>query len=99
MRTILQMKGKRKATTPAQWRKEFIGRVRAARVVSGKSASELAEFLGVSLDTYGRWEKRSLLPHQFIMPFCRATKADPVFLLTGSPFDLGELLGHAGTRA
>lgn len=80
------------ATTPAQWRGEFISRVKAARVASGKKSSAVAAELGVSLDTYFRWEIRALMPHHLPIPFCRITGADPMMLLTGSPFDLGALL-------
>jgi hypothetical protein len=94
--TMLGMKGQRKASTPREWRKEFISRVRAARIVSGVKPVEVAAELRVSLDTYNRWETRALLPHHLVMPFCRVTGADPVMLLTGSPFDLGKALAREG---
>lgn len=93
--TMLDMKGTRKASTPSQWRDAFIQRVRAARIVSGKRPVEVAAGLGVNLDTYNRWETRSLLPHHLVMDFCRITGADPVMLLTGAPFDLGKAIAHA----
>lgn len=92
--TMLPMKGQRKASTPREWRKDFIERVKSARVVSGKKPIEVAAALGVALDTYNRWETRALLPHHLVMPFCRITGADPVMLLTGAPFDLGKALAH-----
>jgi hypothetical protein len=92
--TMLGMKGNRKASTPSQWRKDFISRVKAARIVSGRKPVEVAAELGVNLDTYNRWETRALLPHHLVMTFCRITGADPVMLLTGSPFDLGKLLSQ-----
>lgn len=91
---MLDMKGQRKASTPSSWRKEFIQRVKAARIVSGKKPTEVAAELGVNLDTYIRWETRSLLPHHLVMPFCRITGGDPVMILTGAPFDLGKALAH-----
>lgn len=90
--TMLDMKGTRKASTPSQWRDQFIERVRAARIVSGRKPIEVAAALGVNIDTYNRWETRALLPHHLVMPFCSITGADPVMLLTGSPFDLGKSL-------
>jgi hypothetical protein len=92
--TMLDMKGQRKPSTPSNWRREFIERVKAARIVSGKKPVEVASELHVSLDTYVRWESRALLPHHLVMPFCRITGADPVMLLTGSPFDLGKALSR-----
>jgi hypothetical protein len=94
--TMLDMKGQRKASTPREWRKEFILRVKAARIVSGRKPVEVAAELGVNLDTYNRWETRALLPHHMVMPFCRITGADPMMLLTGSPFDLGKALARQG---
>jgi hypothetical protein len=93
--TMLDMKGTRKASTPAQWRDGFIERTRAARVVSGKKPVEVAAALGVNLDTYNRWETRALLPHHLVMDFCRITGADPVMLLAGAPFDLGKALAQS----
>jgi hypothetical protein len=93
--TMLDMKGTRKASTPSQWRDQFIERVKAARIVSGQKPIEVAAALGVNLDTYNRWETRALLPHHLVMPFCTITGADPVMLLTGSPFDLGKLLSRS----
>ena len=96
--SMLDMKGQRKPSTPSTWRKEFIKRVKAARIVSGKKPVEVAAALGVNLDTYTRWETRALLPHHVVMPFCQITGADPVMLLTGPPFDLGKALSQ-GRRA
>jgi len=97
--TMLDMKGRRKASTPSQWRKDFITRVRSARIVSGRKPVEVAAELGVSLDTYNRWETRALLPHHMVMPFCEATQTDPVMLLTGIPLDLGKLIGSGRRRS
>lgn len=96
--TMLDMKGTRKASTPRQWRDDFISRVKAARIVSGKKPVEIAAALGVNLDTYNRWESRALLPHHLVMEFCRITGADPVMLLTGAPFDLGKALAQSARR-
>lgn len=96
--TLFDVKGTRKASTPAQWRRAFIERTKAARVHSGKEPAQVAAFLGVPLDTYKRWEKRYLLPHHLVMPFCACTASDPVFLLTGKAFDLGRSL-HGGSNS
>lgn len=89
---MIPMVGKRKATTPSQYRRDFISRVKSARVMSGKTQAEMAEALSVKLNTYQTWEIRALLPHQHIVPFCQETGADLLFLLTGIPFDLGRAL-------
>lgn len=92
--TMLDMKGQRKASVPSQLRKDFIARVRSARMASGKKPVEVAADMGVALDTYNRWEKRALIPHHLIWPFCRATGTDPVLLLSGTPLDLGKLISQ-----
>lgn len=86
---MLGMTTRRKPTSPAQFRKDFISRVKAARIMSDKSHQEVADALGVTKNTYNTWELRSLLPHQHIIPFCEFVGADPYFLLTGHPFQLG----------
>lgn len=90
--TIFSMVGARKPSTPSAYRKQFIDRLRSLRVASGLTPEEIADRLGVRMDTYQRWEKRTLIPHHLIIPFCDATHADPYLLLTGSPFQLGRVL-------
>lgn len=91
----------RKASTPASFRRDFCQRVRAARINSGRSPAEVAEYLKVEKDTYLRWETRAILPHHLLAPFCEITRHDLYKLLTGQPFDLGEAIalmrprGHA----
>lgn len=96
---MLGMTGRRKASTPRQYREEFAERVKAARVLSGKTQAQVADELGVKLNTYQTWEGRALLPHQHIVPFCRATGTDVFLLLTGIPFDLGQALAPKRSRA
>lgn len=89
---------RRRPSTPKQYRDAFIKRTRALRIASGKPPAEVAEALGVKLDTYGKWETRTLLPHQLLMPFCEATGSDPWVLLTGRPFSLGRSLPPTADR-
>lgn len=69
--------------TPTEFRKAFVGRVRQIRESLGWSRSEAAEEMGVSLDTWIKYETRTPLPHHLIPRFCRATRADIWFLFTG----------------
>lgn len=93
--TIPGVSGRRKPSTPKQYREEFLRRTESARLVSGLSREELVERLAeasgsrIKLDTYKRWETRTLMPHHLIIPFCDITGADPYMLLTGQPFKLG----------
>lgn len=89
-----RLRGVRKASTPASFRRDFTIRVRAARVASGRSPAEVAQYLGVPTDTYLRWETRALLPHHLLAPFCEITRFDLYMLLTGHPFSLGEAIAR-----
>lgn len=96
--TIPGMAGKRRPSTPRQYRENFLARTSAARRMSGKTRdqvvaemSELAD-VKIKLATYKKWETRTPLPHHLIIPFCDVTGADPYLLLTGTPFRLGRPL-------
>lgn len=100
--TIPGMTGRRRPSSPAQYRKELIARTEAARVVSGMSREEVINQLSartgqkVQLATYKKWETRTPIPHFFLIPFCDVTGADPYMLLTGQPFRLGRHTPTAG---
>lgn len=87
--SMLVMEGKRRASTPTIYRDQFIARVRAARIDSGKSQKQIAIEIGVTLTAYQSYETRYYLPHHKIIPFCVATGIDHYYLLTGVPFSLG----------
>lgn len=95
--TIPGVSGRRKPSTPRQYREDFLQRTESARVVSGLSREELVQRLAeasgtkIKPDTYKRWETRTLMPHHLIIPFCEITGADPYMLLTGQPFKLGRV--------
>lgn len=69
--------------TPAEFRKAFVGRVRQIRESLGWSRQEAAELMGVSLDSWTKYETRTPLPHHLIPRFCRATRVDVWYLFTG----------------
>ena len=89
--SMLGMEGKRRASTPTTYRDEFIARVKAARIESGKTPKQIALEIGVSLTAYQSYETRYYLPHHKIIPFCMATGVDHYYLLTGVPFSLGRI--------
>jgi ribosome-binding protein aMBF1 (putative translation factor) len=66
-----------------QFKQEFIERVAAARVATGKKQWQVAELLNVPQDHYKHWEKGRLMPHHLIGRFCLVTNVDPVWLMTG----------------
>lgn len=96
---MLGMNGRRKASTPSQYRKEFAERVKASRITSRKTQAQIADELGVKLNTYQTWEGRALMPHQHLIPFCFATRTDAYFLLSGTPFDLGQAVPPVQRRS
>lgn len=103
---ILGVTGNRKESTPKEWRRAFIKRVKHARESAQPPLSRedvvarLFKKLGseVSLERYKRYESRSLLPHHWIIPFCEVTGSDPWELLSGHPFSLRRTLQAAASR-
>ncbi len=67
----------------AQFKQEFIKRVKAARAALGWKQWQMAEALDIPQDKYKQYEGRSLLPHHMIGRFCLITHVDPEWLLTG----------------
>lgn len=96
--TIPGMSGGRTPSSPARYIRELLERTKAARLTSGLTREQVIEQLSdrtsqkVDLQRYKKWETRSPIPHQFIIPFCEITGADPWMLLTGIPFRLGKSL-------
>lgn len=87
-------RGRRQGTS-ASIRTAIIGRTKEARRRSGLSQEEMAKALTeasgrhISPDTYRKWEKAALLPHDLLVPFCDIARCDMFELLTGVPFTLG----------
>jgi DNA-binding XRE family transcriptional regulator len=76
---------KTRRVTPKQYRAAFAARVRQARTVARYPIHEMALLLGVTRDTYTKYEGRgaSLMPHNLIVPFCLACRVSVEWLLTG----------------
>ena len=76
---------KRRRVTPREYRAAFAARVRQARTVARYPVDEMALLLGVTRDTYTKYEGRgaSLMPHNLIVPFCLACRVSVEWLLTG----------------
>ena len=73
-----------------KYRREFINRVVQAR--GGTKQREVAEILNVPLSTYKSYERRSLIPHERLIPFCNATGVDLHWLVGDETAELGRLL-------
>lgn len=59
-----------RAVTPTSFKRDFCERLKAARVMANYDQVTLAEALGISANTYGKYERRSLLPHYLIPKVC-----------------------------
>lgn len=65
------------------YKRAFIGRVRASRKAAGLTQSEIGQALQIPQDRYKQYETRSYLPHDLIPGFCLACSIDPGWLFTG----------------
>ena len=76
---------RRRRVTPKEYRAAFAARVRQARTAARYPINEMALLLGVTHDTYAKYEGRgaSLMPHNLIVPFCLACRVSVEWLLTG----------------
>jgi hypothetical protein len=89
------MAGKRRPSTPKQYKDDLLKRTRSASTMSGLTREQIiAELTArtghkLSLETYKKWETRTPMPHMWIIPFCDVTQTDPYMLLTGVPFRIG----------
>lgn len=67
----------------AQYEQEFIARVKAARIATGKKQWQVAELMGIKQDQYKHFEIGRVIPHYMIGRFCLICNIDPNWLLTG----------------
>lgn len=69
--------------TRTQSRKEYLERVKQARLLSGKKQDEVARAIGVDRPTYTNYESRRAMPQKYIVDFCLFTGVTEKWLLTG----------------
>ena len=67
----------------AVYTKSILDRTRAARMNRGWSQAEMAQFLGIGVEVYKKYETRTPLPHRFMDLFCTLTGISIEFLVTG----------------
>lgn len=67
----------------AQYEQEFIERVKAARIATGKKQWQVAELMDIKQDTYKHFETGRVIPHHLIGRFCLICSVDPNWLITG----------------
>lgn len=66
-----------------KYRSQFCARVAALREASGYTQKAMADALGLDRDAYAKYETRSILPHNLILPFCALVGVTSDFLLSG----------------
>lgn len=67
----------------AEYKKDFIARIKYAREASGMTQDEIADLFQMRQDTWSKYETRTPLPHIFIPKFCSIVRCDIYWLLTG----------------
>jgi DNA-binding XRE family transcriptional regulator len=83
---------RKRRVTPREYRAAFAARVRQARTAARYPVDEMALLLGVTRDTYTKYEGRraSLMQHNLIVPFCLACRVSVEWFQTG--------IGHTKSR-
>jgi transcriptional regulator with XRE-family HTH domain len=66
-----------------KFNRDFCARIRKLREGRGWTQLQMATALGIPLDRYRKYEKRSPLPHHLIERFSLIVGRDAGFLLTG----------------
>jgi hypothetical protein len=66
-----------------RYEKEFVERVKAARIATGKKQWQIAELMDIKQDQYKHFETGRVIPHYLIGRFCLICSIDPNWLLTG----------------
>lgn len=69
--------------TPANYRKMLRLRTKEARLARGWSQAEIANFLGIDVEAYKKYETRTPLPHHLVEQFCTLTGIEIGFYMTG----------------
>ena len=67
------------------YEKGFVHRVRIARESAGYSREEMAKILGVKVDTYARYEARTMMPHHLLPIFVEKTEISFSYLFGATP--------------
>ena len=84
-----------KAMPQADYKEQFLARVKEAREASGLSQEGIGRLLGISQTRYSKYEVRTLLPHHFVVRFCDATRCEITWLFTGKRLKARHLVVHS----
>ena len=69
--------------SPKEFDTAFRSRLRELRTASHRTQEEVARFLGLELDTYGSYERRSTMPLFYVPLVARLYNVSLEWLLTG----------------
>lgn len=72
-----------KARVPDEYRDAICLRLKSARKAAGYTQASFAELLGLEEKTYAKYESRSPLPTNYLVPACRILDIDVYWLLCG----------------
>lgn len=72
-----------KVRVPVEYRKAVCQRLKAARKSAGYTQGSFAEKLGLEEKTYAKYESRSPLPPNYIVPACKLLDLDVYYFLDG----------------
>lgn len=76
-RTICPMS---RVNTPTQFKKGFCQRLAAARTMAGLEQADIAKALGITPNTYSKYESRTLMPHHLIPVACEILEIEMPYL-------------------
>jgi DNA-binding XRE family transcriptional regulator len=72
-----------KAETPKAYRDALLQRTRELREGRGFTQVQMAGFLGINLEAYKKYERRTPLPHHLIAEFCALVNTTEGYFLSG----------------
>lgn len=80
-----------RGTSSQKFVDEFCRRVAAAREFAGLSQSQVAKQLGISTNTWSKYETRTLLPHRYIPTVCRILHVKADYFYGADPWESTEI--------
>ena len=102
MQLTIPYMGTSRRTTSTDFLANVLNRTIEARKCIAETQGRFVEIfnsrypdLGLDIAKYKKYEKRTPIRHDFLIPFCDLTGKDPYWLLTGEHFRIGR---HAITR-
>jgi hypothetical protein len=80
LQNVLMAKG----ATRTDFKADFTGRVKSARISAGYTQQQIADLLHIDQGKYKQYEGRSFMAYELIPRFCLLTRIDEHWLFTGN---------------